>query len=79
MADIIVTVSVEGGDIDILDMIKDELRGKKLRVKKSPGACGPCQGNDDPEQVPFSGCNSARGRRGNGCKCTVEVVEDRRR
>lgn len=83
MAGVEITIDVDhpilachgrGGDTDM-----------ERRVKHESGCCLPCKLNEDPDQVPYPGCNGNIARKdpddakalaiGNLCRCTVVWVE----
>lgn len=88
MGGITITVTVEGGfDFDLGGdngggAGQDNGEGGHWEVKHEAGACAPCVGNNDPDNVPFWGCNGNIDRidpdegLGNGCRCEKVWVED---
>ena len=78
-----IEVTVEGDFDFVLDGTGDDTGdGGHWEVHHEAGACAPCVANNDPQNVPFWGCNSNIDRidpdehLGNGCRCSKRWVED---
>lgn len=85
MGEIVITVTVEGGfdyDLGGDGGGGQDDTGGHWEVKHEGGACAPCVANNDPENVPFWGCNGNIRRIdpdegiGNLCRCEKVWVED---
>lgn len=87
MAGVVITATVEAGSASLSDDFDALLaeNGLERYVIHHDGCCSPCRGNDDPDDVPFSGCRGniaglhpghARAEAvGNLCQCAVGVRE----
>jgi hypothetical protein len=81
MGDLIIDARFHG-DADFDSLHLGDSMDRYLKVKHSPTACAPCEGNEDVNLIPFPGCNGNISLIdpdegiGNLCKCSVEVVTD---
>lgn len=85
MAGVVIDVTVSKGDVSLADDLDQLLAdsGMARVAMHHAGACGPCQENKDPDNIPVEMCKgNIAGRHpgstraedvGNLCQCWVEI------